>query len=205
MRRADREILDRESRREIIDAADACRLGFAVGRRAVYRHTQFRLRVGESASRPLFPLRPRRTQARHDASQSAGLPRARRRARSSFRASSLRVGHEVFEHLGYGELRELVGDGERRNGLDRVMSHYGRRGEGTYAEATLECDGRTRAATGRDGRETQGLTLSRHSLKARPFGLTRPEVARGRTQRPIGAECAPPGARRCARPCLRPI
>lgn len=137
MRRADREILDRESLREIIDAADACRLGFAAGGEPYIVTLNFGYEW--ESPLPVFYFHCAR------AGRKLDMMRANPRV-----CLELDVGHVLVSGpapcewgmkfssiLGYGELRELVGDGERRNGLDRVMSHYGRRGEGTYAEATL--------------------------------------------------------------------
>lgn len=137
MRRRDRELLDSVSQREILDGADACRLAFAVGGEPYIVTLNF----GYEWEGPLPIL------FFHCARVGRKLDMMRANPRVCF---ELDVGHVLskgaapcdwgmsFSSLvGYGALRELEAEAERRAGIDRLMRHYGWVGEGGYNAAAI--------------------------------------------------------------------
>jgi nitroimidazol reductase NimA-like FMN-containing flavoprotein (pyridoxamine 5'-phosphate oxidase superfamily) len=132
MRRKDREIVDKESLRAILENADACRLAFARGDMPYIVTMNFGFEW-EGAFPVLYF---------HSAREGRKLEMMRANPRVCF---ELDVDHELTRGpapcdwgmkyaslVGYGELRELADEGERKSGLDLVMSKYGWNGEADY-------------------------------------------------------------------------
>jgi uncharacterized protein len=134
MRRADREIKDRGELLAILEKADSCALAFAAGGQPYIVKLNFGFEwVGD------FPIL-----YFHCAREGRKLEMMRANPRVCF---SLDAEHELATGpapcdwgmlyasiVGYGLLREVEGDGDRRSALDKVMRHYGWGGEGAYRE-----------------------------------------------------------------------
>ena len=137
MRRKDRAIGDRESLAAIIEEADACRLAFAAGDTPYIVTMNFGYEW--EGRLPVFYF--------HCAREGRKLEMMRANPRVCF---ELDAGHGLKKGpapcdwgmsysslVGYGVLGELGGESERREGLDRVMRHYGWTGEGEYSPGVL--------------------------------------------------------------------
>lgn len=137
MRRKDREVVDRDALLAIIERADACRLGFAVGDLPYIVTLNFGYEWEGESLRLYF----------HCAREGRKLDMMRANPRVCF---ELDVDHELVTGprpcdysmrfgsiVGYGELREVPDEAGRREGLDRVMRHCGWVGEAAYDAGAL--------------------------------------------------------------------
>ena len=137
MRRKDREIVDRDGLRSIIERADACRLAFAAGGTPYIVCLNFGYEWKTEFPVLYF----------HCAREGRKLDMMRANSRVCF---EIDIGHELvtgsapcdwgmlYESVvGYGMLGEVLGDAERRRGLDRILRHYGWDGEGTYGPDSI--------------------------------------------------------------------
>lgn len=138
MRREDRRIADQESLRALFEQADVCRLAFAVGELPYIVTLNFGFEwVGPQ---PLLFF--------HCARKGRKLEMMEANPRVCF---ELDLGHELVTGsapcdwgmkyasiVGYGLLRRVAGEEERRRGLDRIMEHYGWGGAGEYSGSTLK-------------------------------------------------------------------
>jgi uncharacterized protein len=137
MRRRDREILDLEGLRAILDEADACRVAFASG--DVPYIVTMNFGYEWEGELPVLYF--------HCSREGRKLEMMRANPRVCF---ELDVGHQLVAGpapcdwgmkfasvIGYGTLSEIEGEAERRRGLDRIMRHYGWGGEAGYKEGTL--------------------------------------------------------------------
>lgn len=137
MRRKDREIVDRSGLREILEKADACRLAFAQGGTPYIVTMNFGFEWDGELPVLYF----------HCAREGRKLEMMRANPRVCF---ELDVDHELAKGpapcdwgmdyaslVGYGALRELAAEDERRAGLDLVMRQYGWAGEADYRAGPL--------------------------------------------------------------------
>ena len=137
MRRRDRELHDRESTQGILDGADVCRLAFAVGGEPYIVTLNFGYQW--EGRHPILYF--------HCAREGRKLEMMRVNPRVCF---ELDIGHALATGdapcdwgmgysslVGYGALRELGGEAERGEALDRIMRHYGWDGTGTYKPTVL--------------------------------------------------------------------
>jgi len=137
MRRKDRELGDRESLLRILEEADVCRLAFASGDIPYIVSLNFGYAWEGEFPRLFF----------HCAREGRKLELMRANPRVCF---ELDVGHELVTGpspcdwgmkyaslVGYGVLGELKEEGERIEAMDRLMRHYGWKGEGAYEPGTL--------------------------------------------------------------------
>jgi uncharacterized protein len=137
MRRADRQVLDREELVAILDEADVCRLAFASGGEPYIVTLNFGYEwEGEL---PVLYF--------HCAREGRKLEAMRADPRVCF---ELDTGHELVTGpipcswgmkyasiVGYGSLAEVPDDTGRKSGLDRIMLHYGWSGESSYPDDAL--------------------------------------------------------------------
>jgi uncharacterized protein len=132
MRRADREVGDRDELRAMIAKADACRLAFAVGDQPYIVTMNFG--CDWPGDLPVLYF--------HCAREGRKLEMMRLNPRVCFEldcehelitgASACDWGMRYASVVGYGILGEVGDEAERRAGLDLVMRHYGWGGEGGY-------------------------------------------------------------------------
>jgi nitroimidazol reductase NimA-like FMN-containing flavoprotein (pyridoxamine 5'-phosphate oxidase superfamily) len=137
MRRKDREIEDREAVEAILREADACRLGFAV-ENVPYIVT---LNFGY-AWEGEFPML-----YFHCAREGRKLDMMRQNPRVCFELDAEHelvigpapcdFGMKFASIVGYGRLRELEDDSERRRALELLMRHYDWKGEGGFKPGPL--------------------------------------------------------------------
>jgi uncharacterized protein len=137
MRRADRQVRGREGLAAILEAADACRLAFAAGGEPYIVTLSYGYEwEGEL---PVLYF--------HCAREGRKLEAMRANPRVCF---ELDTGHELSSGpkpcdwgmnfasvVGYGTLAEVGDEAERKAGMDRIMRHYGWKGEASYPEAAL--------------------------------------------------------------------
>jgi hypothetical protein len=137
MRRSDREIKDRSGLETILEKGDVCRIAFADDGVPYLVTLNFGYEwTGEFPSLYF-----------HCASAGRKLEMMRANPRVCF---SLDIGHELSTGpapcdwgmkyssiVGYGDLAELLGDDERRHGLDLIMRHYGWKGALAYDLGTF--------------------------------------------------------------------
>jgi uncharacterized protein len=137
MRRKDREIADRAELASMLDAADSCRLAFAVEGEPYIVPLCFG--YAWEGELPLLYF--------HCAHEGRKLRAMRANPRVCFELDS---GREVGRSpspcgwtmsfasiVGYGLLEELVEAPDRLAGLEAVMRHYGWGGEGSFEGASL--------------------------------------------------------------------
>ena len=131
MRRKDREITNPDEIREILDRSDACRIGFAVesvpyivamnfgyrwdNRLVLYFHCA-------KAGRKLA-LMERNNRVFFEMDTDHGLLTGKR---------ACDWGMDYRSVTGLGRLSRIVDDGEKREGLNRIMAHYGSPGPNEY-------------------------------------------------------------------------
>ena len=137
MRRNDRRVEGRAELAAILEAADSCSLAFASGNEPYIVKLNYGFEL--EGELPVLYF--------HCAREGRKLEMMRANPRVCF---SLDAEHELATGpapcdwgmkyasiVGYGLLREVEGDGERRSALDKVMRHYGWGGEGAYREGPL--------------------------------------------------------------------
>jgi uncharacterized protein len=137
MRRKDRLVEDRAELQAIFDEAEVCRLGFAQGGTPYIVTMNFG--YSWEAEFPLLYF--------HCAREGRKLDMMRANPRVCFQLDAAHElvtgpapcdwGMKYASIVGYGVLGEAAGEEERREGLDRIMGHYGWAGEGSYAASVL--------------------------------------------------------------------
>jgi uncharacterized protein len=137
MRREDRRIVEKDGLRAIIEAADVCRLGFALGNTPYIVTMNFGFEWEGEYPRLFF----------HCAKEGRKLDMMRANPRVCFEldhghelvtgSSACSWGMKYSSIVGYGALHEVGDEGERLIALDHVMSHYGWSGRGDYAPAVM--------------------------------------------------------------------
>jgi nitroimidazol reductase NimA-like FMN-containing flavoprotein (pyridoxamine 5'-phosphate oxidase superfamily) len=136
MRRKDREITDLAEIREIIDAADVCRIAFADGNFPYIVTLNFG-----------YEWNDRLTLYFHCAKQGRKLDLMKKNNTVCFEMDighALKRGNAACDWgmsyrsiVGYGTLSSVNDPQERTRALDRVMDHYGFTGDKVYDEKVL--------------------------------------------------------------------
>ena len=137
MRRKDREIKDREAVETILREADACRLGFAVENVPYIVTLNFGYTWEGEFPRLYF----------HCAREGRKLDMMRQNPRVCFELDAEHelvtgpapcdYGMQFASLVGYGSLRKLGREDERRRALELLMRHYGWKGEGDFQPGPL--------------------------------------------------------------------